>query len=62
MFLAAVSKAIAELAEKYLTDNAAPTIEDYRAGNAWKVSPINGGGYRDDWQSLINEKCSGMEG
>lgn len=53
-----VSKAIAELAE-YYAPAAAPTIEDYRAGNAWKVSPINGGGYRNDWQSLINEKCSG---
>lgn len=58
---ALVSKVIAELAE-YYAPAAAPTIEDYRAGNAWKASPINGGGYRDDWQSLINEKCSGMEG
>lgn len=58
---ALVGKAIAELAE-YYAPAAAPTVEDYRAGNAWKASPINGGGYRDDWQSLINEKCSGMEG
>ena len=38
---------------------AAPTVEDYRAGNAWNVSPIEGGSYgRDNWQSLINVKCS----
>lgn len=58
---ALVSKAIAELAE-YYAPATAPSIEDYRAGRAWNVSPINGGGYHDDWQSLINEKCSGMTG
>lgn len=54
---ALVSKVIAELAE-YYAPAAAPTVEDYKAGRAWNVSPINGGGYRDDWQSLIGVKCS----
>lgn len=55
---ALIGKAIAELAEEY-APAAAPTVEDYRAGNAWNVSPIEGGAYgRDNWQSLINVKCS----
>ena len=55
---AMVSKAIAELAE-YYAPAAAPTVEDYRSGRAWNVAPIEGGAYgRDNWQSLINVKCS----
>lgn len=57
---ALVSKAIAELAEEY-APAAAPTVEDYRNGDAWNVSPIGGCGY-NSWQSLINRKCSEMEG
>ena len=59
---ALIGKAIAELAEEY-APAAAPTVEDYRAGNAWNVSPIEGGSYgRDNWQSLINVKCSETTG
>lgn len=54
-----VSKAIAELAEEYAPATA-PTIEDYRNGDAWNVSPIDGGCGRFSWQSLINRKCSEM--
>lgn len=55
---ALIGKAIAELAEEY-APAAAPTVEDYRAGNARNVSPIEGGAYgRDNWQSLIKVKCS----
>ncbi len=60
---AMISRAIEELKGEYPADSY-PSVEEYRSGNTWNSSPVIGAGFGGPycWQSLINEKCYGMEG
>jgi hypothetical protein len=55
---ALIGDVIAELA-LYYAPAVAPSVEDFRSGRAWDVSPIiNGHHVHDNWQSLIHEECA----
>ncbi len=58
---ALVAKAIAAIVKNY-EPKEIPTPADYNAGLCMGMSPIEGGGYRDDWNSMINRECSALDG
>lgn len=54
-----IARAIRELVAKY-GDRNTPTVEDYQQGNA-RGTPVAGGVYGFDWQSLIHQQCAATD-